>query len=297
MNNNIELSDTALLSELDKRLNQKTKVLKSQTEMIDKMRELNVRLRDSEKVKSNFLSNVRNEINNPLSSIIGFAQQLVLGQEFDERTIKRIGGLIGQEALSLDFQLKNIFAAAEIEAGEAHPKPAAVDVEELIRDQLYYFTDRAFRRRVELNFEKGKGNPTFVTDPYMLKCIVMNLVANAIEFSKQGEGVNIKSEVANDVLTVSVRDYGKGIDEADYKHIFDRFRQSEFGSTKNHQGHGLGLSIVKEFVDSMHGELQIESGVGMGTLIQVTLPAISQQHAADDFSSGNDILFDNEEIF
>ncbi|MES1225901.1 MAG: ATP-binding protein, partial [Bacteroidota bacterium] len=88
----------------------------------------------------------------------------------------------------------------------------------------------------------------------------------------------------------------KGIDEKDYKRIFDRFRQSEFGTTKNHQGHGLGLCIVKEFVDCMQGRLEIKSEKGRGTLVKINLAPIFEYHLQEDFSSGGNILFNNEEL-
>jgi signal transduction histidine kinase len=130
----------------------------------------------------------------------------------------------------------------------------------------------------------------------MLQSIVMNLIANAIEFSNTDGIVNINTVIENDNLILTIEDFGKGIEASEYKHIFDRFHQIEHGSTKKHQGHGLGLSIVKEFADCLSGELHIESEKGKTTLIKISLPAFSAEQLPEGFSTGNDILFSDEEV-
>ncbi len=289
-------TDDYLLSEIKKRLEEKNELLQSQATLLAEMEEMNRQLRDVEKVKSSFLSNIRNEINNPLASIIGLAQQLMTGSGFKEEQIKRIAFLINKEAFSLDFQLKNIFAAAEIEAGEVNPKPAMVDAAELIQDQIDYFAEKAAQNGVRLNFTFSPDNLIFATDPYMLQNIVMNLIANAIEFSNKDGVVNISAVIEDDSIHLSIEDFGKGIESSEYKHIFNRFHQIEYGSTKKHLGHGLGLSIVKEFVDCLHGELIIESEKGKTTIVKITLPAFSADQIPEGFSTGNDVLFSAEEV-
>jgi two-component system, OmpR family, phosphate regulon sensor histidine kinase PhoR len=264
------LSDSFLLEELKKRLDEKNKLLNTQSALVLELEELNDRLRDVEQMKSGFLSNIRNEINNPLTSILGLSGQMIHGPAMDVEKIMRVANLINKEAFSLDFQLRNIFSAAEIEAGEINPQPSAVNVDDLIANQIQYFHFKAIQHNIQVTYQGGQGRH-FKTDGAILHSVVMNLLANAIEFSLEGKQVNIQCTISDNVLTIGVQDFGKGIDPKDRKHIFERFRQLDSGTTKTHQGHGLGLSIVKEFTDALRGKIEIDSEIGKQTTITITL--------------------------
>jgi len=112
------MNDAELLAELAKRFRDTSKALHDMRVMNEKIEKLNIKLAESEKLKSNFLSNIRNEINNPLTAILNMAGQLALPQK-DEQSRQLMARMIHDEAFDLDFQLRNIFMAAEIEAGEA----------------------------------------------------------------------------------------------------------------------------------------------------------------------------------
>jgi signal transduction histidine kinase len=290
-------ADDYLITELVKRLEEKNKLLQSQAALLLEMQEMNRKLRDAESVKSGFLSNIRNEINNPLASIIGFTQQLLNLKELKEDQVKRIAFLLNKDVFSLDFQLRNIFAAAEIEAGELKPKPAKVNVVELIHEQISYFSERAKQNSIQFNFTFKPSKIVFRTDEYMLQTIVTNLIANAIEYSYKETVINIVAHVEEGHLKFSIENLGNGIENFEYKHIFNRFHQIENGSTKTHQGHGLGLSIIKEMVDFLKGELTIDSEKNKSTKVKITLPLFSQEEMPEDFSTGNDVLFNGDEIF
>lgn len=290
------LTDELLLEELKERLAAKTQSLQLQQTMLAELNELNNRLRDADKVKSGFLSNIRNEINNPLTSIIGLASQLMTSKGMNEEKIHRISFLISKEAFSLDFQLRNIFSAAEIEAGEVNIRPSLVNVEELIQGQIKYFSLKMGQRKISVTHKKLSDEKIFQTDPFILHSIVMNLLANAMEFSPENNEVIIQTKIEDKRLTLMVQDFGEGISESEYKRIFDRFKQLEGGTTKKHQGHGLGLSIVKEFVDDLRGTLDIKSEKGKTTIITVGLPSLSEDQLPEGFSNGDEILFGDEEV-
>jgi signal transduction histidine kinase len=297
MENNQTLSDQILLEELRKRLTEKNNLLEMQAGLVEELELLNSRLRNVERVKSGFLSNIRNEINNPLTSIIGLSHQVIHGHPMDMEKIKRVSTMISKEAFSLDFQLRNIFSAAEIEAGEITPQAAMVDIDELIQTQIEYFHFKAIQHSVSINFHDGK-NRNFKTDGKLVQVIMMNLLANAIEFSPAGQVVNIRCQIeGNRKLMLEVQDFGIGIPEANRQHIFERFKQLDTGSTKTHSGHGLGLSIVKEFTDALRGTIEISSEVNKQTTIRITFPEFELSQLPEGFSfDGQEVLFGDEEI-
>ncbi|MBW4056589.1 MAG: HAMP domain-containing histidine kinase [Proteobacteria bacterium] len=292
----MEISDDELIEELSKRFAQSRKAFSDLSVMNRKLIEMNERLEASESLKSNFLSNIRNEINNPLNVIMGLADQLaVVGTGNEE--ITSLSSLIGAEANTLNFQLRNIFMAAELESGEISPRYVKVHIASALRDLGDSFLHTAAKKNVsvELTFPENADTHSAVIDFEKFQIIVSNLLANAIEYSSDGGVVDVSYSVSGDgLLCISVQDHGVGIASEDQHRIFDRFVQLETGTTRSHLGHGLGLSITKALVDLMQGSINLTSSPGEGTLFTVLLPPCSIFDDEDSFSeAGNLFLFDD----
>ena len=131
------LTDEELIAELKERFAFNLKALDDLREMTGKLEEMNTKLQESESVKGHFLSNIRNEINNPLTSIMGLSTQFMGNKQCDPERCADISRMIYLEAFHLDFQLQNIFMAAELEAGEAEPAFSRVDILRIVdRERL-----------------------------------------------------------------------------------------------------------------------------------------------------------------
>lgn len=292
----MNMTDDELIQELSNRFAQSRKAFSDLSVVNRKLLEMNERLERSESLKSNFLSNIRNEINNPLNAIMGLAGQLAIIAAGNEE-IKSLSSLIGAEASHLDFQLKNIFIAAELEAGEVCPRCVKTHIAAALRELVDSFLHSASKKNVALNLALPTDavDPPVVVDFEKFQIIVSNLLANAIEYSSDGGVVEISFCVAGDgCLQVTVRDHGVGIASEDQQRIFDRFVQLDTGTTRSHLGHGLGLSISKALLDIVRGNISLVSAPGEGTLFTVTMPPCSILDDEDSFSeSGNLFLFDD----
>lgn len=265
---------------------------------------LNRKLQASEAMKGHFLSNIRNEINNPLTSISGLARHLMTGRCAPEQ-VPEIAGMIYSEAFDLDFQLRNIFVAAELEAGEAQPEFCHVEMESLLKNTIELLARHLALKQINVieSVTSPTASPLFISDAQMLQVMLINLLMNAIEFSPSGGTVRVAMQVSADGLQISVADNGSGIDPADQKKIFDRFVQMESGTTKSHRGHGLGLSITRALVELLGGAVTVESARGAGAKFSLDIPvpqltAPVSLHASD----GNFFLFsaddsDEEQVF
>jgi len=289
------ISDDALLEELKRRFRENRNNLAELNKMTGKLQEINAKLMDSEQLKSHFLSNIRNEINNPLTAILGIAQNLMGEKDIDKATVSKMAGMVYAEAFDLDFQLRTIFAAAEIEAGEAYLHASKVDIDELIKRIVMSFTKTAEKRNIELVYDSDlpvvDDQPfIFSTDSEKVHLIVLNLLSNALEYGRTGDKVEVKVEIA-DGLKVTVRDYGIGIDKSDHEKIFNRFVQLDEGLTKEYKGHGLGLSVIKNTVDFLGGKIDVESEKGSGSAFSIVIPEAEIED--DDIFSmdGNEELF------
>ena len=265
---------------------------------------LNRKLQASEAMKGHFLSNIRNEINNPLTSISGLARHLMTGRCAVEQ-VPEIAGMIYSEAFDLDFQLRNIFVAAELEAGEAKPEFCNVEMESLLKNTVELLTRHLTLKQINVieSVSSPSAPPLFVSDAQMLQVMLINLLMNAIEFSPVGGTVRVEVQLTPAGMKISVADNGSGIDPADQGKIFDRFVQMESGTTRTHRGHGLGLCITRALVELLGGEVSVVSARGAGAqfLLEIPVPQLSSPvslHASD----GNFFLFtadagDEDQVF
>lgn len=293
----MEMTDDALIAILSRRFAQSRKAFSDLSVVNRKLLEMNEKLEKSETLKSNFLSNIRNEINNPLNSIMGLSRQLaMLGAENEQ--IAALAAMIGSEATTLDFQLRNIFMAAELEAGEITPHCSRINLSSLLSEVISSFQSTASKKYVQLqindNVLHDDCNETIIDCEY-LQVILSNILANAIEYSHPGGTVEVSARLEDDGnIHVSVRDHGIGIAPEDQQRIFDRFVQLESGTTRSHLGHGLGLSITKALVDLMRGSIQVQSSSETGTLFSVILPPCSSCNETELFTeAGNLFIFDD----
>lgn len=290
------MTDEELIQELSKRFAQSRKAFSNLSVVNRKLLEMNEKLERSESLKSNFLSNIRNEINNPLNAIIGLAGQLsTIGAGNDQ--IAALSSLIRAEASTLDFQLRNIFIAAELEAGELGPRCVKVDIATVMREIVDSFLHSAAKKSVSIELQTAlkAGRQSVAIDLEKFQIIVSNLLANAVEYSRDGGMVAVSFSVDSEgCLQVSVHDYGLGIAREDQERIFDRFVQLETGTTRSHKGHGLGLSITKALVDLLQGSISLDSAAGRGTRFTISLPPCSILDDEDSFSeAGNLFIFDD----
>lgn len=290
----MNLTDEALIQVLSKRFAQSRKAFSDLTVVNRKLMEMNRRLEESESLKSNFLSNIRNEINNPLNCIAGLAGELAALPGVSEQVLT-FASTICSEANALDFQLRNIFVAAELEAGLVGPYPCSTDVVSVVEFVIEFFSHGAARKGVSIELQNADQPARISTDAEKLQVIVSNLLANAIEFSPQGSVVKISVHIDEEgKLHLSVQDYGRGIAEKDIGKIFDRFVQLETGATRSHAGHGLGLSITKALIDLLQGTITVESSPGNGAVFSVTIPPISITDDVRSFAEGGNLFIFNE---
>lgn len=295
-----DISDDVLLHELKKRFLDNKKALHAMKVMNEKIEKLNAKLTESERVKTNFLSNIRNEINNPLSSILGMAQRLA-GAATDEETRKIMSVMIYTEAFDLDFQLRNIFTAAELEAGEAELSLASVDLASLVKRASSAFSHKLQEKNVTVDLvcDGGQedGRIPFGTDPEKLHLVIANLLANAIEYSPAGKSVRVQVRKEEAALRLSVSDQGAGMAEEEREHLFERFHQLDQGASKKHRGHGLGLCITKALVEMLGGKVSAGQAAGGGSVFQVDIPEAQNGPSGTLAEDGNEFLFEDGTTF
>jgi signal transduction histidine kinase len=285
-------TDEELIEEIRRRFEFNRNALNDMRAMTRKLEQVNEKLQESETLKSQFLSNIRNEINNPLSAIMGLAAQF-FDRSCDPEACRKTIRMIYAEAFNLDYQLQNIFMAAELEAGDAEPDFAMAEITSILNNCL----DKLSYRIADKNLAVSKLVPEdliFPTDAQKIEIILLNLLGNAIEFTERDGQITLEVEENRNGLSLFVSDSGPGINPADREIIYDRFRQLESGATKGHRGHGLGLSICWSLAELLGGTLDLDSRPAQGCRFVLSLPRPDVEtvvHAAE----GNFFIFDDSE--
>lgn len=273
----INLTDEELFDELQRRFAENKKTLQDFIDLTEQLKVVNKKLEESEELKSHFLSNIRNQIINPFASILGLSKSILALKQKDWKRAYSMAKMIYSEAFSLDFQLNNIFEAAKMEAGEAHPEVMQVEVNEITKNVIDSFEHQFEQKEIKVLYTNTvctKENDLFYfkTDPVKYQLIISNLLNNAIEYSGATTKIEVKIWIKDAQLHVSVADHGIGIDEKDQKVIFDRFKRLDTSINSVNQGHGLGLSVVKSLVETLEGEITVSSQKNYGSVFTIILP-------------------------
>jgi len=269
---------------------------KENEELVKSLYDVNEKLRSSERLKGHFISNITNEIVNPFASVLALAQSIKQLNEGDISKAHHMAELIFEEAFHLDFQLKNIFAAALIEAGKEEIKCTAIDINELSNVVASYFKPLLDKSRIKLSIRVSAAiineDPVlFISDRDKLELILKNLISNSIKYSPVDSLIEVEYMLSKGELQIEVSDHGKGINPEDRKIIFDRFKQLDEKINSINTGHGLGLSIVQSYTDMLGGKVSLDTNTERGTAVIINLPESSGEGEWDDLEN---FLLDSE---
>jgi signal transduction histidine kinase len=221
-----------------------------------------------------FLAKVSHEVRTPLNSIIGFTE-LMLQERMGPIGNARYRGYVedihqsGLYALSL---LNDLLDISKIEAGKFELNFTAVDVSELVEDCAASMQPLAKRARIVLRTSLAPDLPTVVADPRRLKQILLNLLTNAIKFTKEGGQVIVSGTMVEGELRLRVRDNGVGMTKDEISFAMQPFHQLDTAPRKQ-TGTGLGLPVTKALVDANRARLVLSSEPGVGTSADVIFPA------------------------
>ena len=221
--------------------------------------------------KSEFLANMSHELRTPLNSVIGFSEVLKDGTfgEMNEKQTEYVQDIhaSGHHLLSL---INDILDLSKVEAGRMELTVNAFDFPTAIDNSVMLVHERAARHQLAINVRVDRQIGSFNGDERKFKQILLNLLSNAIKFTPEGGSIFIHAMPTSEAVKVSVRDTGIGIAPEHHEVIFDAFHQvGDVGNKR--QGTGLGLTLVKQFVELHGGQVSVESAPGQGSTFTFTL--------------------------
>jgi GAF domain-containing protein len=237
-------------------------------EIQDKSRQVE----EASKHKSQFLANMSHELRTPLNAILGYTELIIDGiyGEAPEkmRTVMERVQSNGKHLLGL---INDVLDLSKIEAGQLVLSIQDYSIKDVVHGVYSAVEPLANSKKLVFKIEVPPNLPPARGDDRRLTQVLLNLVGNAIKFTDAGE-VAVKAAASNGAYTISVRDTGPGIAEADQAKIFDEFQQADSTQTKAKGGTGLGLAIAKRIIEMHGGKLWVESSLGAGSTFSFTVP-------------------------
>jgi PAS domain S-box-containing protein len=223
------------------------------------------------RAKSTFLANMSHELRTPLNAIMGFGQILLNDPALSGIQHKHTEAICrgGSHLLTL---INDVLDLAKIEAGRFEILPESWNTRKFLQEMEQMFQTRAEQAGLWFKREEDPDLPEILySDVKRLRQVLLNLIGNALKFTKQG-GVSLKASHAGGILTIAVSDTGIGIAAEDMKHIFSPFQQAGDSGYKQ-QGTGLGLPISRRLSEAMGGTLEMTSEPGQGSTFTLQIPA------------------------
>ncbi|TYP54926.1 two-component system histidine kinase PnpS [Thermosediminibacter litoriperuensis] len=228
-------------------------------------------LKHLEKLRSEFIANVSHELRTPLTSIKGFVETLLEGAYQDPVLSKRFLNIIDAEAGRLYRLINNLLDLSRIETNQLKLRIEDVSAAELIKEVILIFENRLKEKGLMFSADIPGDLPKVKADPDWLRQVFINLLDNAIKYTRDGGKVWIEAEPKGDVVEFRVCDTGIGIPEEDLPRVFERFYRVDKARSPDMGGSGLGLAIVKHLVKAFGGEIRVESKVNQGSKFIFTL--------------------------
>jgi signal transduction histidine kinase/DNA-binding response OmpR family regulator/HPt (histidine-containing phosphotransfer) domain-containing protein len=270
----IERRDAALArhrDELEREVAVRTAELRGMVQDLARARDT---AEDASRAKSQFLANMSHEIRTPMNGVLGMAE-LLASTSLTERQ-RRFTQTIRSSAEALLAIINDILDFSKIEAGRMELSAAAFDLRDLAEDVSEFCAEGAHRKGLEIACSLPPDLPrSFMGDAGRLRQVLVNLIGNAIKFTTAGEvslRVDVVEEMSEEaVIAFAVKDTGIGIKPEQLPRIFESFRQADGSTTRRFGGTGLGLTISKQLVELMGGQIQVESTVGQGSTFRFTV--------------------------
>ncbi|MDP3850138.1 MAG: ATP-binding protein [Luteolibacter sp.] len=255
----------------------------------------NQQLSELDEAKTRFFANISHELRTPLTIMLGITERLkiVLSRQTGEPVIQEMTTMLEQNGLRLLKLIDDLLDLVRFDTGHGEINRQSTPITPHFDGLLRSLRHLAEQDRVALLWDCGTDQESVQLDRDKFDKILLNLVINAIKFTPSGGTIEVKLQVENRLLRLTVEDTGVGIPPEVLPRIFERFWQVDTSSTRKFQGAGIGLSLVRSLTEAMSGTVKVDSKVNLGTVFTVEFPAEtaipSEAEAEDPLKDGGNI--------
>jgi signal transduction histidine kinase len=253
-------------------LSQHEVILQNRQELL----EAKQKAEESDRLKTTFLVNVSHELRTPMNGIMGFTDLLQRGSTTEDQN-KLYLSYIASSSRQLLKVLNDIIDISSIETGQIKLDSDIYEPDQIFRELLQFFEKEkaeSFKESLAINYipPEGADKHSCTGDKKRMIQIIFNLLNNALNFTNEGQIDFGYQVIDGKTMKIFVKDTGIGIERSNFEMIFERFRQIDDSTTRQHGGSGLGLAICKELINLMDGKIYLESEIGKGSTFYVELP-------------------------
>ena len=238
-------------------------------DLTDALNDMSLKIKQSEKLKNEFISSVSHELRTPLTAINGWAETIMNGEVRDAEDVKKGMGIIVSEARRLTNMVEELLEFSRISEGRFTLSVEKLDLRAEVEDAVYTYKEFFRKEGIELTYEECQQEYVPITgDPERLRQVFCNLLDNAAKHGGSGKRIDTSISREGEFEVVRVRDYGPGIPEAELPFIKQKFYK---GSSKA-RGSGIGLAVCDEIVGLHNGIFTIGNADGGGAVVTICLP-------------------------
>jgi len=237
------------------------------------------REKEVSQMKNDFVSHVSHELKTPLASILAYSEMLNDGEANDEQTRQEFYSVIQTQAKRLNRLIEDILNISRIESGLVKVEKKPISLSIAIQEQLQMIRGYAEEKDIKVISPEPIVFDQVYVDKDMISQVIVNLLSNAVKYTRSGGKITIDTQVndADKTVTVSITDTGVGIPAEEIEHVFDKFYRVA-ANNKQAKGTGLGLNLVKQIVEKVHGgKVFVQSEKGVGSTFGFELPLATRE--------------------
>lgn len=229
-------------------------------------------LKDSDRLRRDFVANASHELRTPLTAIRGFAETLIDGAAEDPVARERFLDAIFRHTIRLQRLAEDLTALSQVESPQHDWESTAIDIGIVCRESTSSLESFARKKGITIELEVPEAPVIATLSGRGLDHVLLNLIENAIKYSPEGSRVRVVVAQDDEQVSIEVIDQGAGIPQKHQQRIFERFYRVDKGRSRDEGGTGLGLSIAKNLAQRMGGAIDLTSEIGEGSTFRVTLP-------------------------
>ncbi len=250
--------------------------------LMKRTEELNNKL-EMEKIRTAFFANISHELRTPLNIIFSAEQMLEctlrnMEHQTKEKEIEQYMRIMKHNCYRLIRLITNLIDMTKIDAGYLLLNPKSCDIIKIVEDITLSVADYIEEKNINLIFDTDTEEKVILCDPDKVERIILNLLSNAVKFTPEGGHIYVNIFIENDKIILSVKDNGIGIPSEMSELIFERFVQVDKTYTRDREGSGVGLSLVKSLVEMHGGGISVKSVLGEGSEFIVSIPAVQPSY-------------------
>jgi two-component system, OmpR family, phosphate regulon sensor histidine kinase PhoR len=230
------------------------------------------RLKEFDRLRTEFVANVSHELKTPLTSILGFVETLKEGAVEDPENRMKFLQIIETQSLKLNALIEDLLLLSKVESAKDSIKLERVELSETIARLADGFEPLLKEKKLVIESSVAPETLSVMADPLSLERVLSNLIDNAVKYNRKEGRVTVRAFQDADGVKIEVADTGIGIEPADLARIFERFYRVDKSRARESGGSGLGLSIAKHAVERHGGRIEVESALGQGSKFTLILP-------------------------